>query len=123
MAGFGKTVTLEWQGDEYELLVTMPVIAKIEEDVNLIKLAQSLANNDVKMSHVAIVFAHLLREAGAKVTHDDVWQAMFSEDAPDVIGAATIALSCVFPEVKTTAPQESANVGKSKNIRGKKSTK
>lgn len=118
---FGKRVKLSFDGQDYETQVTLDVIAEMEQRVNLLKLAQSLATGDVKMSHVAIVFASLLRSAGAKVTDDDVWQAMFGDGAADVVSAATIALSCVFPETKTVG---GASVGKPQTAtRGKKSIK
>jgi hypothetical protein len=121
MSGFGKTIILNWQGVEYDLLVNMRVIAKIENDVNLIKLAQDMASGDVKMSHIAVVFTHLLKAAGAQVSEDDVWQAMFGDGAADIIHAASVALSCVFPEVKTQ--QGGKTVGKSISTRGKMSIK
>ena len=122
MAAIGKTVTLGWQGKEYEVQVTMRLINRIEEDVNLLKLALRLGAGDVPTSQVATVFGHLLSAGGAKVTPDDVWQAMFSDEATDIITAATLALQCVFPEVKAPKGAATETVGKQKATRGKKST-
>lgn len=122
MAAIGKTVTLGWQGKEYEVQVTMRLINRIEEDVNLLKLAMALSRGDVPTSHVATVFSHLLTAAGAEATPDDVWSAMFGDEATDVITAATLALECVFPDVKVPKGVGGESVGKPKATRGRKST-
>ena len=122
MAAIGKTVKLTWGGKEYEVRVTMRLINRIEEDVNLMRLAVRLGSGDVPTSQVATVFSHLLREGGCDTTPDDVWQAMFGSDAVDIIEAATVALSCVFPEVKM--PKAGGEpMGKQRATRGRKSTK
>jgi hypothetical protein len=101
-----KTVQLDWHGTEYECKVTMGLINRIEEDVNLMKLAARINDADPPLSQVATVFSHLLRAAGCedRATAAEVWDGMFggdeSQNAAELITACTLALQCVFPDVK-----------------------
>jgi hypothetical protein len=122
-----KTVDLTWHGQSYSVDVTMALINRIEDDVNLMKLAQRIGRNDPPLSHIAVVFSHLLKAAGCKekASAEDVWTGMFSDgeasSAQDVIAAASLALRCVFPDVnikRKSDPKPQARTP----TRGKKST-
>jgi hypothetical protein len=111
-----KTVKLQWNGAEFSVPVTMALINRIEDEINLMRLAMRLRTGDPPMSQVAVVFAHLLAAGGCTVeaqpgkqraiTAADIWNGMFQDGddtALDVVAAATAALQCVFPDVKVRA--------------------
>jgi hypothetical protein len=123
-----KTVELAWHGKPYSVDVTMALINRIEDDVNLMKLAQRIGRNDPPLSHIAVVFSHLLRAAGCKeqCTPEEVWAGMFADGenttAQDVISAASLALRCVFPDVNIRRRADPKPQTRSKSTRGRKST-
>lgn len=98
----GKRVEIEWNGQTYDIDINMRLINRVEDDVNLLKLAQRLSVGDVPASHVATVFYLMLKNSGAKVTIDAVWEAMFkSGESENIVKAASMALQCFFPDVET----------------------
>jgi hypothetical protein len=122
-----KSVTISWKGKPYRVDVTMALINRIEEDVNLMRLASRLQSRDPPLSQVAVVFAHLLTAGGCTVTDAEVWEAMFGngeETAAQVVMAATAALGCVFPNVQVKALEgvDSPKGKRQTATRGKKST-
>ena len=96
-------VTIEWAGKEHEIKVTMKVINKIEQTVSLAGLISRVQTGDVPLSHLAVVYANMLRSAGVQVADDDVYGAMFGEKGEseltqqEVINAAVTALAACFP--------------------------
>lgn len=125
-----KHVKLTWNGSVYDVAVTMALINRIEENVNLMRLATRLQSADPPLSQVAVVFAHLLNAGGCKVTDAEVWTGMFQggEQTPiQVIEAATAALACVFPDFKVkalegAAPAKKKQEATTSRTRGKNST-
>ncbi len=60
-----KIINLGWDGEQYEVKITMGVIDKIDDEVNLVKLVADYENGDVRLTKVARLFAALLNEGGA----------------------------------------------------------
>lgn len=117
MAAIYPEVTIEWGGVEYKTKATFKVINKIEQTVSLAGLVTRVQSGDVPLSHLATVYANLLRGAGVVVTEEDVFNAMFGADdsaeltQEEVIGLASNALAACFP---ASAPVEK-DVKKKKN--------
>ena len=62
-----KKVTLSWKGVNYPLLVTMEVIDRVDDEVNIGRLLVRELDNDARQSHQAKFLALMLNEAGADV--------------------------------------------------------
>ena len=96
-------VELSWQGVEYPLLVTMEVIDRVDEKINLGKLLSRHLDDDVRHSHSAKFLALMLNEAGAKATQDDVFDEMFDSEGislMDVRSFNEILLAAIFSNSK-----------------------
>ena len=102
-----KELSLNWQGEPYKLLVTMAVIDKVEDSINIGRLLAQHATGDVRFSHVAKFIAILLNEAGAEVSQEEVYSGMFTEGD---ITAANLhefmgnVFEAFFPEPKKKEP-------------------
>lgn len=120
-----KPIELGWKGKDYKLLITMEVIDRIEDEVNLTQIANQANSGDIRFSKVAKLFAVLLDLAGASVTQEEVYQSMFS-DAPttkQVVGILNPVMMAIFPDVSEKKPSEPQGKKRSTATRGKKSTK
>lgn len=101
-----KPINVVWKGKEYSLLVTMEVIDRLEDKINLGMMAARVAEGDIRFSHAAKLIAAILNESGAKVSADEVYSEMFGggEVSPKDVGVMIGAIfSAVFPEPKKKA--------------------
>jgi hypothetical protein len=119
-----KELKLNWQGTEYKCLITMSVIDRIEDELNLILMMEQTRKGDVRFAKVARLFAILLNEAGADVTTDEVYHGMFDGGAQldDVVVLLSQVFTVIFPE-PAKKPTPTATKKGSTATRGKKSTK
>lgn len=105
-----RKITIGWDGDDYELIVTMDVIDRLEEHVNLAQMNRRTAMGDIRFSHSAKLIALILREAGALVTPDDVYESLYnggSIEPTDLIPILNSIYEVVFPEPeKKSKPTE-----------------
>ena len=98
-----KELKLTWLGKPYSLLVTMEVIDRIEDTVNIGRLLAQHATGDVRFSHVARFLSLILNEAGAETTQQEVYSGMFTQgditaaNLHDFMGNVFMAF---FPEPK-----------------------
>ena len=74
-----KELVLNWEGKKFKLMVTMSVIDKIEDSINIGRLLAQHATGDIRFSHVARFISLLLNEAGAEVTQEEVYAGMFTD--------------------------------------------
>ena len=101
MSAIFKPIRITWKGQEVEIVATMRVINAIENDVNLARLAQRVAQGDPPLSQISTVYAHLLSAAGVSVTPEEIYAGMYGAgdvDHDDLIGAAVAALEAVYPD-------------------------
>lgn len=94
---------LNWEGKEYALVVTMSVIDRIEEKINIGKLLAQRTKGDIRFSHVANLVSIILNESGAKTTQESVYEGMFmgSEITPEnVIPLLDDIFAAFFPTPK-----------------------
>lgn len=122
-----RTITIEWDGKAYECRVTMVLIDRIEEELNLSKMLSTLSSGDIRFSHAAKLVAFLLRDAGAEVTQEEVYQGLFAgDDGLDsreigaVIGEIMMA---IFPEPPKKPKAKPKKKTSQKRSRGKTTTK
>lgn len=97
--GLRTKVELSWQGVDYPLLVTMEVVDRVDEKVNIGKLLSRYLVNDIRHSHSAKFLSLMLNEAGAKTTQEQIHLEMFSEDGvslTDVQAFNELLLSACF---------------------------
>lgn len=101
-------VELSWHGVEYPLLVTMEVIDRVDDKVNIGKLLSRHLVDDVRYSHSAKFFSLMLNEAGAKTTQEEVYFEMFKE------GGVTLMDVKNFNELLLSACYSDSNSGSKK---------
>jgi len=98
-----RRVELEWNGKSCSVLVTMEVIERLEEKLNLAGMARDVSQGNVKFSQAARLVAMLLNMGGVEVTTQDVFDGMFDgegESGTAVVAAVTQILNAVFPGPK-----------------------
>jgi len=82
--------------------VTMDVIERLEENVNLFKMAADHGRGDYKASHIARVLSDLFKIGGVNVPCDDIWNAIKDDGTAEMykkaIALQRSILSVVFPE-------------------------
>lgn len=106
MASIFQEIEIEWDGETYTVTPTMRLINKIENEVSLAKLAYRAQSGDVPMSHVATVFAHLLKAGGCEdISSEKVWYAMnlggemSVEKTMDILN---VTLSAFYPKTESS---------------------
>ena len=112
-----KKLELNWQGKEYSLLVTMEVIDRVEDKINVGRLLAQQTTGDIRFSHTAKFIAILLNEAGANVTQEDVYSGMFSggDITPEnMIPFMNNIFTAFFPEQKKKEPVKRKTTAKKK---------
>lgn len=77
-----QPVTFEWKGAEYTIPADrmLPVIADVETKITLSELAEAVNDGrKVPLATLAQVYGMVLRHAGAAVSDDECYMAMFGE--------------------------------------------
>jgi len=112
-----NTIEMKWHGTSYDVLVTMDVIDKLEDRLNLMLMMQQVQEGDIRFSKAAMLLSLLLQSAGCKVSQDEMYDALFgnSEDiTPDgLIEILYTVFASVFPEPpKKFKPRQAAVIRK-----------
>lgn len=109
MSAVYKNIVIEWKDEKVSIKPTFELINSIEDKVNLALMAQRLNSRDIRFSHVATLFAELLKAGGERVTGNDVYGAMFSGKEGDegtisaAIQAVNLALEAFYPQSESQA--------------------
>ena len=96
-----KKIVLKWLDKPYTIDITMGLIDKIDEELNLYKLTMRMASGNIRFSHAAKLVHILLKEGGCAATHEDVYTAMFQDglsSMKDVIEMVGEILQAVYPQ-------------------------
>lgn len=139
-----KPIKLSWGKKKYDIVITMEVIDRLEDHINLSALVQRCASGDIRLSHASKLIWLLLLEVGAETTdiddddeeyqrlisHDDVYEAMHGSG---VMSAKNLGLllreifGVIFPTPRkkspTTRTKKSTSKKKAKSTRGKNNMK
>lgn len=102
--GMFSEVVITWAGTEYKVPPdkVMGLIASIEEHITI----EDLVGKGVKRAKLAEAFCAALNYAGARVTSDDVYVALFSDKGLTTANTITAILSIMVPpkSVEELAP-------------------
>jgi len=96
-----KSITLKWADESYDVNVTMGLIDKVDEEINLYKLTMRMASGNIRFSHAAKLVQIVLNEGGCKASHEEVYEAMFSDgltSMTDVIAMVGDILQALYPQ-------------------------
>jgi hypothetical protein len=82
-------IRLSWAGREYTLPAgrVMAAIARVEDVITLVELRRYSERGTAPMAKLAMAYASVLREAGARVEDEEVYVGMFG---PETSGAAVL---------------------------------
>lgn len=118
-----KELEIEFKGESYKAVIDMAVIDRLEDSVNLIRIAEQVGRQDIRFSKVAQIMAIILQSAGCKCSVDEVYQELFSSETTQQQVGYLLGdiLSCIFPDVG--AKQAKKTPSRSTATRGRKSTK
>ena len=98
-----KRINLVWKDQSYDVLMTMRLIERIEEHINLSRMVSDCSTGNLKVSHASRLIAIILESGGAKVTPEEIWEDIFSggDFSPtEMVETITAILSTIFPEPK-----------------------
>ena len=103
-----EEIKLRWVGVDYPLVVTMDLIAHIENYINLTSFVSDVARNEVKASQAAIYASKLLKAAGVEVDIDDCYTAYVGAESKarrdEVAHVIAAGLNAMFPIGKKKTP-------------------
>ena len=98
-----KSLELDWQGEQYKLLVNMEVIDRVDTLISIGVLASRQGTGDIRVTDIAKFISLVLNEAGATTNQESVYEGMFAGGAVTVAETnkmLTYILSAFFPETK-----------------------
>lgn len=109
-------VTLQWRGRDYVIPANrmMGAIARIEDHVTMVELGRMGERGTVPLAKLAGAYAAVLRYAGAaKITDEDVYEALFDGgQQATVMAAITALLGMMVPKsarVSAAVEQDTGN--------------
>jgi hypothetical protein len=95
-----EPINLTWGGVDYTIRPSrvMQAIAAVETVVTFGELVAFFQRGVAPPATLALAYGKLLRAAGAKVTDEEVYAAMFSDDeASSALDAVEVLLACMAP--------------------------
>ena len=105
-----KQVQFSWDGEEYTVQAdqVMGLIARIEE---IITLQELTGKRGAPFAKTAMGYGEALRYAGAKVSNEEIYAAMFKGDKGKAIHAAVNGLLTMMlpPEEVAEKPKKKPN--------------
>jgi len=124
MAAIYEEVRINWDGEEYKITPTYRMIQQIEQNISIAGVSARIASGNPPISHMAEIIAILLRNAGAKVSPDKVYEVMLTEMTDKEIGDMTsIIMSAFVPRSKNSdSPGKNSEPGKKKRGRPPKTS-
>lgn len=119
-----REIEIEFKGETYKAVIDMAVIDRLEDSVNLIRIAEQVGRQDIRFSKVAQIMAIILQSAGCKTSTEEVYRELFNDGATQQQVGLLLGeiLSCIFPDVGESKPAKKTT-SRSKDTRGSKSTK
>lgn len=112
-----KQVSLKWKNETHNILITMEVIDRLDDAVNLVTIVKQYEDGDVRFTKVAKLIRALLNEAGVETDDGEVFHALFGSGDikhSDLAPMMTAIFSAIFPE-----PKKKATSTKSKKLTGR----
>ena len=118
-----KPITLTWEDKDYTVVVTMDVIDRLEDHINLAIMVQRCSTGDLRLSHVSKLIWLLLVEAGAEdVTCDDIYTAMHGAGNLSA-GKIGVLLREIFGVIFPQPRKKSDSTSTKKTVSKKKASK
>ncbi len=108
MAGVFPTVSVNWQGVDYDIVPNMKLINEIENRFGLARFSGRIESGDPPLSHLASILAMMLRHAGAEATDEEVMQDLVHGSPEEVLDVASKVLYAVWPQSKKSPPPAAA---------------
>ena len=105
MGAVFRELELKWEGETYRVKPTMALLNRVEQDVSLATLAYRASKGDLPVSHLATALAAFLREAGCKVSAEDVYSELAQAEPQMIQEAISLVIQAAFPQMgKPEAP-------------------
>ncbi len=113
-----EPIVLTWAGREYEIPAdqVMRAIAKVEDILSFVQIARAFQERDLPLVKISQAYAAALRHAGARVTDEEVYGALFVGDdlqSLAIKALQTLQLMMIPPaHLRKGAPEGKAVAGK-----------
>jgi hypothetical protein len=102
---FGRKAKIKWNGEEYELTVTMELVSAIDDEVNVLATAIELDKGGIpKVTLIAKLYAALLQSCGANVSKEQVYESIMSDpvSSTELVAACQDVLRLCFPQLESS---------------------
>lgn len=101
-----EPVVFNWKGRDFTIPSdrVMGAIFTVEEIITLQEMAEIQQTKRVNISKISKAYAAVLRYAGADVTHEETYLAMFGKDQNRAISAVQTLLFMMIPPNSLTSP-------------------
>ena len=93
-----KPIELSWEGKPHKIMVTMEVIERIDDKLNILSFVKAISGDTPPISKVSKLIYLLLEEAGVKVTWQDVYDGFGDESKIDS-GSLTALMAEILPSL------------------------
>lgn len=117
---------LKWRGDDYKLKVTMEVIDRVEDQINVMRLVQQVSDGDFRMAKIAKLLSVILVEAGCDTDQEDVYLGMTGGgdvSVADVMPMLGTIWEAFYPNSKKKSTDKVKPKAKARKATQKRSTK
>lgn len=110
-----EDITLTWKGQDYTLggdVSIMKTLAQVEDVITYSRLYQATINNDLPLIKITEAYCIVLRNAGCKVTHAEVYQSVMRGAADDILGTINALLFMMMPPEQIAESNTPTDTGK-----------
>jgi hypothetical protein len=97
-----RTITLGWNGEEYEITLTLKDINELEKAGEIYELAVSVAQNQPRIALAATVLSNVFKVGGADVSAEDIYECLAGsvESRAELTKMISLVFSAIWPAEK-----------------------
>jgi hypothetical protein len=119
-----KVIKFKWFDDSYSLKITMDVIDRLDDELDLLIMAGKCQSGNISLPKSARLLSFLLTEAGKEITPDEVYSELFQGlgDLTELRDLLLAVFTAIFPEPKKKSASKKQKARTKKATRGKSST-
>lgn len=123
MSGVFRDFTIKWQGQDVRITPTLGLLRSIEREVSFSDIAVRTSQGKPPVSHLALVLARVLQDAGVDTTDEAVYATLMATDSSvdfaAMIQDVLLAFSPAEDDPKKAAPPHAPARRKAARKRGR----
>jgi hypothetical protein len=103
-----KPISISWEGVEHKIIVSMSLIERIDNDVNILSLAR-MSKETISIVKISKLIYILLEESGKSITWDEVYEGFGDQDkikTTDLFGVIGEIMPMLLPSFNGVAKKK-----------------